>query len=669
MPDETKEQTNENIEVQAQATVDNQPTEGEKPVKITGTAYSGSPIRQFWSPYEMVIDLSGMSFAPQIPLMDSHNGRLLDRLGVVKAKVVNNKLEIEGEFTNTSDYAKNIIEQGKKAKWQLSIGAEIKERLFLDENTKKTVNGTVVTGPIYVITKSLLREVSVVAIGADRDTELSIAASFSLFDGITSKGEPTMHENLTLNGAPAAPQAEPTQTPQTAPTAPENKTVQAQAPTAPQVDEEAIRAAATEAERARVVEIEAICGEDAKDLVATAVKEGWDANKTRQAVLDKIRASRPVVPNVNVKANAKNTEQILECALAIRCGLDVEKAGYAAPVIEAAQKGADISLKDMFKEIIKLNGGTPSAFGFDNSDIRAAFSTVTLPTLLSNVANKQLLRAYNSYERVAPRLCSEGTLVDFKPTTRVRLVDVGDLQEVGADGEIKHGTLDEETATNQAKTYAKSLCLTRQMIINDDLGAFYSIPSKMGAKAARLPDKLFFSELQANKNWNDGNALFSAAHNNLLTGATSALSKDSLAQAVKLFKLQKDKDGEPIAIAPRILLVPPAKETLALELVRGITLIAAGSTDIVRPAMNALANLNLEVISSPWLTNDNAWYLFGNPAEVDTFEIGYLKGRRVPVIEQGETDFNTLGMWFRVYFDCGVAPMDFRGMVKANGAA
>ena len=666
MSEETKEQTNAEsqiVEVEAQATVDNQPTE-DKPVKIAGVAYSGSPIRQFWSPYEMVIDLSGMSFAPQIPLMDSHNDRLLDRLGVVKAKVVNNKLEIEGEFTNTSDYAKNIIEQGKKAKWQLSIGANIKERLFLDENTKKNVNGTVVTGPIYVVTKSLLREVSVVAIGADRDTEMSIAASFSLFDGITSKGETTMPEDITLNGAPA-PQAEQTQTQPTAPTAPENK-VEAQAQ---QVDEDAIRAAATEAERARVVEIEAICGEDAKDLVATAVKEGWDANKTRQAVLDKIRASRPVIPNVNVKANAKNTEQILECALAIRCGLDVVKAGYAEPVIEAAQKGADISLKDMFKEVIKLNGGTPSAFGFDNSDIRAAFSTVTLPTLLSNVANKQLLRAYNSYERVAPRLCSEGTLVDFKPTTRVRLVDVGDLQKVGADGEIKHGTLDEETATNQAETYAKSLCLTRQMIINDDLGAFYSIPSKMGAKAARLPDKLFFSELQANNNWTDGNALFSAAHNNLLTGATSALSKDSLAQAVKLFKLQKDKDGEPIAIAPRILLVPPAKETLALELVRGITLIAAGSTDVVRPAMNALANLNLEVISSPWLTNDNAWYLFGNPAEVDTFEIGYLKGRRVPVIEQGETDFNTLGMWFRVYFDCGVAPMDFRGMVKANGAA
>lgn len=664
MPDETKEQTAENIEVQAQATVDNQPTEGEKPVKITGTAYSGTPIRQFWSPYEMVIDLSGMSFAPQIPLMDSHNDRLLDRLGVVKAKVVDNKLEISGEFTNTSDYAKNIIEQGKKAKWQLSIGANIEQSVILEEGQKRAVNGKTFTGPIRIITKSLLREVSVVAIGADRNTEMSIAASFSLFDSKNLEGVTTMPEDITLNGAPTAPQ-EQTQTQPTAPTAPETK-VEAQAP---KVDEDAIRAAATEAERARVVEIEAICGEDAKDLVATAVKEGWDANKTRQAVLDKIRANRPVIPNVNVKANAKNTEQILECALAIRCGLDVVKAGYAEPVIEAAQKGADISLKDMFKEVIKLNGGTPSAFGFDNSDIRAAFSTVTLPQLLSNVANKQLLRAYNSYERVAPRLCSEGTLVDFKPTTRVRLVDVGDLQEVGADGEIKHGTLDEETATNQAKTYGKSLCLTRQMIINDDLGAFYSIPSKMGAKAARLPDKLFFSELQANGTWNDGNALFSAAHNNLLTGATSALSKDSLAQAVKLFKLQKDKDGEPIAIAPRILLVPPAKETLALELVRGITLIAAGSTDVVRPAMNALANLNLEVISSPWLTNENAWYLFGNPAEVDTFEIGYLKGRRVPVIEQGETDFNTLGMWFRVYFDCGVAPMDFRGMVKANGAA
>ena len=64
-----------------------------------------------------------------------------------------------------------------------------------------------------------------------------------------------------------------------------------------------------------------------------------------------------------------------------------------------------------------------------------------------------------------------------------------------------------------------------------------------------------------------------------------------------------------------------------------------------------------------------AWYLFGNPHQTDTFEIGYLRGKRTPTVERGETDFNTLGLWFRVYFDVGVREQDHRGMVKSVGAA
>ena len=64
-----------------------------------------------------------------------------------------------------------------------------------------------------------------------------------------------------------------------------------------------------------------------------------------------------------------------------------------------------------------------------------------------------------------------------------------------------------------------------------------------------------------------------------------------------------------------------------------------------------------------------AWYLFADPAVVDTFEIGYLKGRRTPTVERGETDFDTLGVKFRVYFDLGVREQDYRGMCKFKGEA
>jgi hypothetical protein len=143
-----------------------------------------------------------------------------------------------------------------------------------------------------------------------------------------------------------------------------------------------------------------------------------------------------------------------------------------------------------------------------------------------------------------------------------------------------------------------------------------------------------------------------------------------------LFLDQVDADNQPISVEPRTLLVPTALKHLAIELTRGATLIMAGGTDnAVRPAINVLADENLQILSSPYLSNAgyagssaNAWYLFGDPLQVDTFEIGFLKGKRTPTVERGRYGFQHARMWFRVYFDLGVREQDFRGMVKANGA-
>jgi hypothetical protein len=80
-------------------------------------------------------------------------------------------------------------------------------------------------------------------------------------------------------------------------------------------------------------------------------------------------------------------------------------------------------------------------------------------------------------------------------------------------------------------------------------------------------------------------------------------------------------------------------------------------------------------LASPYLnaqglpgSSATAWYLFANPADVAAMEIAYLRGQRTPTIESGETDFDTLGMKWRGYFDFGVAMQDFRATVKSAGA-
>ena len=432
---------------------------------------------------------------------------------------------------------------------------------------------------------------------------------------------------------------------------------------------------AVKAERERISAIQAICDGEFPEIEREAIAGGWTPEVVTKKVLETIRAERPAANvNISVKTAPEGGElrKTIEAAMCLRVGVSADQLekSYGAKTVEAGMAEMDMPLKQLLIECMKLDG-IPYSRGFDNETIRAAFSSVSLPGILSNVANKKLLQSYEAQPIIAMKLCSTGDLNDFKENDRFRLTDVGDLLPIAADGEIKDGGLIEESAKNQLDTYGKKFCLTRKMIINDDLGAFMKVPTAMGNRAARLIDQLLSNPAQA-----DGKALFSTNHKNLLSGASSALSSDSLKKAIQLFLDQVDADGQPISVEPKYLLVPTALKHLAIELTQGATLIMSGTDNAVRPALNVLSDENLQVISSPYLGNSayegssqTGWYLFGDPKTVDTWEIGFLKGKRTPTVERGETDFNTLGLWFRVYFDLGVREQDHRGMVKANGAA
>ncbi len=666
--------------------------------KVAGVAYGGGKMRLFGWSRPVVVDLSGMTVPESVPLLANHENHTLGRIGVVAAKAEDGHLVMSGEIVAGGELAEAIVAQGKAgADWQLSIGAEVDAAELVQEGKRK-VNGAEHEAPFYHVTKSTLREVSVVAVGADRSTHMTVTAKLEL------KGNSIMEPSIkgTGNGgqgtetpaapttpaAPAAAPAAPAEAPKpvtaSAPAAQPSETpktvVAAAAPSQePAPDAKAIAAEAIKAERERVAMIKGVCGGEFADIEAKAIAEGWDRNRVNEEVLKAYRAKQPTTsaPAVVVKKSGM-TEKTLEAALSLRAGIDGDTLAkdMGEETVEAAMKDCDIPLQGVLAECMRLEGmNVPRTF--DNSAIKAAFSTVSLPGILSNVAQKKLLQAYRAQPIIATSLCTSADLSDFKENQRFRLTDIGDLKPVGADGEIKDGGVSEEKAVNQLDTYAKKFCLTRKMIINDDLGAFLKVPTAMGNRAARLVDQLFFQRLMANPTMVDGKPLFSTNHRNLLTGATSALSADSLKKAIKVFLDQTDADGQPVNVEPSILLVPTALKFLAVELTRGAALMMSGGAEnTIRPTLNVLAEQNLQIVSSPYLSNakydgasDAAWYLFGKPGTVDTFEIGYLKGKRTPTVERGDLDFNVLGIWFRVYFDVGIREQDHRGMVKSNGAA
>jgi hypothetical protein len=695
--------------------------------RVSGVAYSGGKMNLPGWRHPVVVDLSGLELPESVPLLTNHENRTGSRVGMVRAFVQNNALIVEGEVLSSSGEAQGIIEQARAgADWQLSIGAEVLDAELV--RTRRLVNGQMQAGPFYHVKQAVLREVSVVAVGADMATRMRVAArlefgraTFNLYGGEAMEFEDWLKERgidaasldkdktAELKAAFEAGKEPDVEVPAAKPegkkadqAARTQPAVQARSPYGDQVararedlsaaassyakasEDRSAKAEAESAirqERERVAAIQEICSGEFPRIERDAIRSGWTLEDTSQKVLKAMRENRPQA-DVSISVNRDRGRQFdvkaIEAALCLRAGIGDEALvkAYGEQVVEMAWHDRDISLQQLLAECARLEGvQVPRTFG--NDTIRAAFSTVSLPGILNNVANKKLLKAFQAQPVIATRLCSEGELNDFKESERYRLTDVGDLEPVAPDGELKHGGLTEEKATNQLGTFGKIFSLTRQMIYNDDLGAFLKVPEGMGARAARKIDQLFFTRLLSNPTLGDTKALFHADHGNYKEGADTALSLDSLAAAVQLFMDQKDADEQPINVSAKFLLVPTALKMTARELLNSTLLLAVGATDKRRiPTYNPIADEELELVTSPYLSNANytgnsakAWYLFADPQIVDTFEIGYLKGRRTPTVEQGETDFNTLGIQFRVYFDLGVREQDYRGMVKFKGEA
>lgn len=661
-------------------------------IRVQGVAYSGGKMRLPGWQHPVVVDLAGLEIPVQVPLLLDHRNQASARVGMVAARVEGHALVIEGEILSSGGQAKGIVEQAKAgADWQLSIGAEVYEVELV--RTRRTVNGREHAGLFHHVKKSMLREVSVVAVGADVQTHMRVAARFTLYGGNGMEFENWLmehgvdpatleEEQLARYRAAFEKGEDPPALEEEEAKAPAPKAEAKKAPAKEKVPGpvEAVVNARVEAENAihlereRVAAIQEICAGEFPRIERDAIRLGWSVEDASQKVLKAMRENRPQADvrfSVSKDKSRAFDTKTLEVALCLRAGISDEALlkSYGEQVVESAYHDRDMSLHSLFLECARMEG-IPVPRSFGNDTIRAAFSTVSLPGILNNVANKKLLKSFQTQAVIATKLCSEGELNDFKESERYRLTDVGDLEPVAPDGELKHGGLTEDKATNQLGTFGKVFSLTRQMIFNDDLGAFLKVPEGIGARAARKIDQLFFTRLLSNPG-----GLFSVGHGNYKEGVDTALSAESLGAAVQMFLNQTDSDGQPINVAPKFLLVPTALKMTAKELLNSTFYFATGLANRTRiPTYNALADEDLEVVSSPYLSNTNypgasakAWYLFADPTIVDTFEIGYLKGRRMPQVEKGEADFDTLGIRFRVFFDIGVHEQDHRGMVSFHG--
>jgi hypothetical protein len=454
------------------------------------------------------------------------------------------------------------------------------------------------------------------------------------------------------------------------------------APADPARTPEEVAAEAVRMERERVSQIRTLGDIDGldPDVVESAINDGRTVDQARAAILDAVRTMRaPSVgaPSIHVRDHdSAATLDNLQAGLELRANVDVgQQQGDRYTIgAERAERGHDFreySLLDFCREALRLEGiRIPRS---RQEQIRAGVSTMTLPKIFENVATKIMLTGYRQAPNTSLRWCSTKEVPDFKEFTMARLGDSSDFQEVGPGGEIKDGEFSEWAEKSKLKTYARSFSVTRQDMINDDMGALIDIPLKMGAAGARLIDDVVYAVLLANAALNDGIALFEAANHANYVASGAALADTTLSAGRAAMRKQTDLGGSPLNIEPTFLLVPPDLEDTALRLVRSAEVMKVGDDESLHGTYNPNRN-RFEVLAEPRLSNttfnsnadDDAWYLAASAAQVGTMTIAFLTGGREPTIEQTVMDRNILGMSWRGFFDVAAKAEDFRGLYKAK---
>jgi len=137
---------------------------------FAGIAYAGEAMNNGSGTF--VVDLATLKAVPPLPLLFNHDQAQV--VGVIDTMTRNGTLEITGRLF--LDGAGREISDRANAgiKWELSVGVFLAAVRSAPSGKLEIVNGRTLTGPFQVLENGHLREVSVVAVGADPDTRLDL---------------------------------------------------------------------------------------------------------------------------------------------------------------------------------------------------------------------------------------------------------------------------------------------------------------------------------------------------------------------------------------------------------------------------------------------------------------------------------------------------------------
>lgn len=335
-----------------------------------------------------------------------------------------------------------------------------------------------------------------------------------------------------------------------------------------------------------------------------------------------------------------------------------------------------------------------------------AMTTSDFPILFGDILDRQMLAEYRERTGRWERIAKKRVVRDFrgvklfKPLTGL----AGQLEEVGQLAEYPEGALGEQTPQEiTVSKFGKRVGLAWETLVNDDLDLMRAIPGRL-ARMARRTEAYKATGLYATST-GPSSTLYSSGNKNIVntanggsTGNNPVLSIASLTDALLVFGNQLDEDGNPIEHDAVTLVVPPALEVTANNIINAtsVELTTDGGTVGTTPfperrllAANWLSK-RVAIEVNPLLPlidttrGNTAWYLFANPgSDREALVMAFLRGWEDPAvfikapnarrvgggdIDPLDGDFDTDGVAYKVRHVLGTAIVDPKATVASSGA-
>jgi hypothetical protein len=416
-------------------------------------------------------------------------------------------------------------------------------------------------------------------------------------------------------------------------------------------------------------------------------RQQWTNPQDLQAAIDAERAYLAELSAnsvINIGGTAPRSAQISN----MRTGLD--RIELALEALLAGKRPPDgIPPLTGIRELYHLLSGDYEMSGLFQSD-RVQLANVnssTMANMVANVLNKRVAQEFQNYPQWWAPIVNEEDFQSLQQIQWTLLGGVGELPTVAEGAAYTELTWDDSKETGTFIKKGGYLGLTLEAIDKDDTGRLRGAPRALAQAAWLTLSKSISSVFTANSGagptLSDSVALFHSSRGNVGTSALSLTTWNAARIAMR--KFTELNSGERLGglVVPKFLLVPPDLEITATQIIASeydytYALSNAPGPAPVNPnaegdTFNArMAQARQRVVIIDLWTDTNDWAAVCDPRLYPTIGVGYRYGRQPEVFSVASP---TAGLMFtndtmpvKVRFFYAVAPIDWRGMYKANVA-